>query len=147
MSTSTPPSDAEMFRLANDLRIACQRIARRVRMESTIGVAPHQFTVLTRVRNEGPQTPTHLAAGERVSLPSMTRTVNYLVEQGYAARMPHPEDRRQVLVHLTDAGEDLIQQTIAQRDSWMRAHIEGLDDEQLRLLRQAADLLLEVSCV
>ena len=42
-------------------------------------------------------------------------------------------------------GEAVVRETIAQRDSWMLAHIEGLDAAQLALLRQAADLLLEVS--
>ena len=67
--------------LANDLRLACQRIARRVRFEGTQAVAPHQFSVLVRVHKQ-PCTPTALAEQERVSTPSMTRTVNSLVELG-----------------------------------------------------------------
>ena len=46
--------------LANDLRLACQRIARRVRFEGTQAVAPHQFSVLVRVHKQ-PCTPTALA--------------------------------------------------------------------------------------
>ena len=65
--------------LANDLRLACQRIARRVRFEGTADVAPHQFSVLVRV-SKGAQTPTELAAVERVTTPSMNRTINGLVE-------------------------------------------------------------------
>ena len=50
-----------------------------------------------------------------------------------------------VLVELTAAGLAIITRTIASRDTWMAAHLEGLDDDQLSLLRKAADLLLEVS--
>ena len=59
--------------LANDLRLACMRISRRVRFESTDAVAPHQFSVLSRLAEE-PRTPRELAGIEKVSAPSMTRT-------------------------------------------------------------------------
>ena len=133
--TTQTTDEADMFALANDLRLACQRIARRVRFESTSAVAPHQFSVLVYLGRVGPQTPSQLAAHDKVSAPSMTRTVNCMAEDGLVEKVPHPDDGRQVLVR----------ETIAQRDSWMLAHIEGLDAAQLALLRQAADLLLEVS--
>ena len=139
--------EEERFALANDLRLACKRIARRVRFESTSQVAPHQFSVLAHLHHGGAQTPGQLAALDRVSAPSMTRTVNCLESDGLVARVPHPDDGRQVLVRLTDAGLAIITNTIASRDTWMAAHLEGLDDDQLALLRKAADLLLEVSGV
>lgn len=131
--------------LATDLRLACQRIARRVRFESTSEVAPHQFSVLVSLRRSGPQTPTQLANHDQVSTPSMTRTLNCLVDRGLVERVPHPVDRRQVLVELTESGLDVVEQTIARRDLWMVNHLASLSDDQLKLLRQAADLLLEVS--
>lgn len=137
--------ESEMFSLANDLRLACQRIARRVRFESTSAVAPHQFSVLVYLHRVGAQTPTQLAAHDRVSAPSMTRTINCLVDDGLVERFPHPDDRRQVLVRATEAGESVVRETIAERDTWMLKHLEDKTPEQLALLRQAADLLLEVS--
>ena len=130
--------------LANDLRLACQRSARRVRFEGTADVAPHQFSVLVRV-SKGAQTPTELAAVERVTTPSMNRTINGLVELGLAERTPHPDDRRQVLVVATDAGLDVVRRTLASRDTWMASRLDGLDAEQLVVLRQAADILLDVA--
>lgn len=130
--------------LANDLRLACQRIARRVRFEGTQQVAPHQFSVLVRV-SKTPLTPTALAERERVSTPSMTRTVNGLVDAGLVSREPHPDDRRQVLVSITPAGRHVVTETLAERDSWMMQHLQGLDADDLALLRRAADLLLEVA--
>lgn len=130
--------------LANDLRLACQQIARRVRFEGTQQVAPHQFSVLVRV-SKTPLTPTALAERERVSTPSMTRTVNGLVDAGLVSREPHPDDRRQVLVSITPAGRHVVTETLAERDSWMMQHLQGLDADDLALLRRAADLLLEVA--
>lgn len=130
--------------LANDLRLACQRIARRVRFEGTHAVAPHQFSALVCVVKQ-PRTPTELAERERVSTPSMTRTVNGLVDLGLVAREPHPDDRRQVLVRATAEGHRVVAETLASRDTWMLQHLSELDDDQIALLRRAVPLLLEVA--
>ena len=140
-----PELDTELLTLANDLRVACQRVARRVRFESTSDVPPHQFSVLVGLHRQGPQTPTQLAATDAVSTPSMTRTVNCLNEAGLVERIPHPDDGRQILVRITEAGEKVIEETVASRDTWMLTHIAAFDDDKLALLRQAADLLMEVS--
>lgn len=134
-----------MFSLANDLRLACQRIARRVRFESTSEVAPHQFSVLTYLQKVGPQTPSQLAAHDRVSAPSMTRTINCMVEDGLVERFPHPDDGRQILVKPTPRGHEIIAETIASRDTWMLTHLDGLSPDELALLRKATDIMLEVS--
>lgn len=140
-----PDYDPQLLALANDVRVACQRISRRVRFESTSDVAPHQFSVLVHLHFAGPQTPTHLAARDAVSTPSMTRTVNCLADKGLVERSQHPDDGRQILVSLTAEGLRVVEETIANRDTWMLAHIATLEPEQLDLLRRAADLLMEVS--
>ena len=140
-----PDYDPDLLSLANDVRVACQRISRRVRFESTSDVAPHQFSVLVFLHFTGPHTPTQLAARDAVSTPSMTRTVNCLADKGLVERSPHPQDGRQILVSLTDEGRRVVEQTIASRDTWMLAHIATLSPEQLDLLRRAADILMEVS--
>lgn len=145
MTAKPTSSEIDRLALANDLRLACQRIARRVRFESSSHVAPHQFSVLYYLHKVGPQTPTALATHDRVSTPSMTRTVNCLAELGLVERLPHPDDGRQVLVRLTAAGEREVADTTAHRDTWMLTHLDGLDPEHLTLLRAAADILLEVS--
>ncbi len=143
-----PPASADPIdvgRLAVDLRLACQRIARRIRFESAPhDTPPHQLSVLFQVES-GPRTPGELAAREKVSAPSMTRTINGLADQGYVAREPHPQDGRQVLVRLTDAGAGIIAQARASRDAWMANHLDGLSAEDLRLLARAARLLAEAA--
>src|ERR1035437_8449491 len=86
--------------LANDLRLACMRISRRVRFESTQLVAPHQLSVMARLEKNA-LTPRELAAIECVSPPSMTRTVGALVERRLVARQDDPLDGRQVVLSLT----------------------------------------------
>jgi DNA-binding MarR family transcriptional regulator len=152
MATSRPAADtrrrpltrAEKDELTSDLRIACMVIARRVRFESTSEVAPHQYSVLLRLK-DGPRTPREVADIERVSAPSMSRTVASLVDLGLVERSDDPEDGRQVILSLTDAGRQVIRETRRRRDQWLAVRLEKLDDDERALLREATALLEKVA--
>lgn len=137
-------TDQELHKLANDLRVACQIISRRVRFEGTNAVAPHQASVLGKVLR-GPLGVGELASSERVSAPSMTRTVNCLAEQGLIEKVPHATDGRQVLVQITDAGRAAMQQAVADRDCWMSQRLAELGPDKLERLRELVPLLSDVA--
>lgn len=134
---------SDLTNLAHEVRLVCQRISRRVRYEGTHDVAPHQFSVLARLI-DAPSTPTQIAEIERISTPSVTRTLNGLEREGLVVRTPHPDDGRQVLVSLTDAGQATIARTLLSRDSWMAERLERLDADQLAVLRAGIKVLAEV---
>jgi DNA-binding MarR family transcriptional regulator len=119
------------------------RISRRIRLESGDDVAPHQFSVLVRLE-EAPRTLGELAATERVSAPSMTRTVSGLTERGLVARAGDPSDGRQVIVSLTDEGRVVVRDTRRQRDQWMAVRLAALDDDERDVLRRATAILARV---
>ncbi len=131
-------------RLTSDLRMVCMRVSRRVRFESTAEVAPHQFSVLARLE-DGPRTPTEVAEIEQVSAPSMSRTVNGLVERGLVARADDPADGRQVILTLTDDGRRAIKETRRRRDQWLATRLEHLTDDERDLLARATALLERVA--
>ena len=131
-------------RLTSDLRTACMRISRRVRFESPSSVAPHQFSVLVRL-TDGPRTPKELAAIEKVSAPSMSRTVNGLVALGLVARAADPTDGRQVILSLTAEGRATIKDSRRRRDQWFAARLETLTDDERALLAGATALLERVA--
>ncbi|HMM94927.1 MarR family transcriptional regulator [Phycicoccus sp.] len=135
---------AQKDRLTSDLRMVCMRISRRVRFESTTDVAPHQFSVLIRLE-DGPRTPKELADIERVSAPSMSRTVTGLVERGYVDRADDPTDGRQVILSLTAEGRRTVRETRRRRDQWLATRLERLTDDERALLADAAALLERVS--
>ncbi|GAA1235548.1 MarR family transcriptional regulator [Oryzihumus leptocrescens] len=130
--------------MANDLRLACMRISRRVRFESTDIVAPHQFSVLARLE-ETPRTPRELADIERVSPPSMSRTVAALVERGLVLRADDPTDGRQVILSLTPEGVRTLKDIRRRRDEWMASRIKGLSIEEREVLARASEILLRVA--
>ncbi|WP_392544364.1 MarR family winged helix-turn-helix transcriptional regulator [Oryzobacter telluris] len=146
-TTTTPrPSmtRSQKDRLTSDLRTACMRISRRVRFESPSSVAPHQFSVLIRLE-DGPRTPKELAAIEKVSAPSMSRTVNGLVELDLVSRADDPTDGRQVILSLTAAGRATIKDSRRRRDQWFAARLETLTDDERALLVEATALLERVA--
>lgn len=142
---ATRMTPAQLADAAGDLRLACMRISRRVRFENTGDVAPHQFSVLARLSETDRMTPGELADAERVSAPSMTRTVNALVERGLVERGGCAQDGRQVRLTLTAAGRALLRATRRRRDEWMIARLSRLDPDEQDLLRRAAAVLARVA--
>lgn len=129
--------------LAHDLRIACMRVARRVRFDADNTIAPHRFSVLARLHDQ-PRTLGDLAAIEQVSAPSMSRTVGQLCDLGYVVRSPDPDDGRLVRLSLSEQGREVVQRERAVRDAWMTARLEGLSPADRDTLRRATDLIDQV---
>lgn len=139
MADRSHPDDL-LLQLANDVRLAAQQLSRRVRFEGTRVVAPHQFSVLYSLWKR-PHTPGELADLERVSAPSMTRTVNCLVEGGYVTKVADPTDGRQRVLTLTDEGRAVVEHTIHDRDDWMLRRLEHLDADDRAVLARAVEIL------
>ncbi len=137
------PDRDPLLTLASDVRLACQHVSRRVRYDNCHEIPPHQFSVLAKLA-QGPTTPGELAKIEEVSAPSMTRTVNGLVEQGLVARSADPDDGRRQHLELTDAGHEMVRRTRASRDDWMVQRLQHLSPDDLATLRAATDILQRV---
>ena len=129
------PSDSQ--RLARSVI----HLARRLRQERNTELTPTQLAVLGTVMVMGPATPSAIAARENVRPPSVTRTLNCLADDGYVLRDPHPDDRRQVLVRLSDKGEALLAEERNRRNAWLDARLSSLTVEERTTLREASDLL------
>lgn len=128
------------------LRILIQRVSRRIRVERGANVSDSHLGVLGWLHREGPTTPGELAVRERVSPPSMNRTLNALAEAGRVRRDPSPDDARKVIVSITAEGEALIAETKRLRSAWFHdrlAELETADrdalQEVLPVLRRLAD--------
>ncbi|HZA08621.1 MAG TPA: MarR family transcriptional regulator [Mycobacterium sp.] len=129
-------------RLANDLALAVVRLARQLRFRrSQSPVSLSQLSALSTLSKEGAMTPGALAERERVRPPSMTRVIASLAELGFVARSAHPADGRQVLVSVSDAGNDLIEAEQRASQEWLRRRLASLDDNQRATLLEAAELM------
>lgn len=145
-STSPPDPDADLPSAASEVRMATFRLARRLRGQRAVdAMSDAQFAVLAALKTHGPHTAGELAERERVSAPSMTRTVNCLEEEGYLTRTPSDEDRRKVIVALTDAGRAVVEETVRRRDAWLEQALAELSPAERATLAAAADVMRKVA--
>lgn len=128
--------------LASQLRVAVARLSRRLRAEKADdALTDSQMTVLALISRHGVQTLSQLSDFERVRLPSMNRTVNSLVADGYVTREPSTDDRRKVLLEITVTGAQLVLDTRRQRDEWLHSRLAQLTPRQRRTLNEATEIL------
>ena len=125
-----------------EIRLTIQRLARRIRsMQSDESVTEGQRSVLFALSNEGPQTLGSLSEHERVTPPSMNRTINALVAAGLVTRVGAVDDGRKVTIDLSDTGRTFIQDTKRKRDAWFTQQLAKLTEEQRSIIDQSAAIL------
>lgn len=136
------PSEEASFQQASDLRLAVFRLARRLRAERGENqLSEPQHLVLAALYHNGPLSLGELATHERVSAPSMNRTVNCLEEQGYVTRSSNSEDRRRVTIEITPAGSTLVDEVKRVRTSWLVDAMHELTDAERQQLAAATPIL------
>jgi DNA-binding MarR family transcriptional regulator len=130
----------------SDLRLTIARLARRMRQErAAADLGASQFGVLVSLSLLGPQSPGELSTHERVTAPSMNRTVNLLEASGLVARTASPVDGRRVIVDLTDAGRAVIVETRRRRDAWFSERLASLTDDERAALEAATPVLRKLT--
>lgn len=117
------------------------RLSRRLRQERQSDLTPTQLSVLWSIRQLGSGTPSAIASLEQVRPPSITRSLNHLVEAGLALREPHPDDGRQVLISISEKGEAVLDEERNRRDLWLARRMAELDSTELATLKEAAALM------
>jgi DNA-binding MarR family transcriptional regulator len=130
----------DLTRSASELRIVLGQLIRRLRAEHSFSLS--QGVVLARLDREGPQTTSALATAERLRPQSMAQTVAELQVAGLVSRRPHPIDRRQVLIELTDEGRRTLAADRRRREGWLaQAMAEELTPDEQETLIRAVPLL------
>lgn len=129
--------------LATELRFSVMRLRRRLVRERhpDNDLSLPAMAVLWGLHRLGEASIGTLASREQVQPPSMTRTVNGLADAGLVVREAHPDDGRQVVVRLTDAGSAVVHADAARRDKWLSRRLEALAPEEREVLRRAAPIL------
>jgi len=125
-------------RIVADFRVTigtmkCAMSERLVRL----GISMAQLNIMYTLQRNGEMTMSHLADMLGVSLSNATGLVDRLEERGLIERSRVPEDRRVVLVRVTQAGTQLIQESDALSDELMRTVLEHLDPAELPAIAHA----------
>jgi DNA-binding MarR family transcriptional regulator len=125
------PSDEE---LADALRLAIGRLARKLRQQSLGDMTPSQRSVLASLDRHGPMRLGELARVENISAPSLSGIVGRLEARGLVSRDDDPDDARSVIVAATP--EAISELALARRERTallMRAVASLTPDERMAL--------------
>lgn len=98
-------------------------------------ITPVQGLVLSFLAEEDRITSVHL--GQRVQLDSATLTgiIDRLEKNGLAERHRNPNDRRSILICLTEKGEQLADELRIISEKANREFLSGLTEDEERMLR------------
>ncbi|PIE99361.1 MAG: MarR family transcriptional regulator [Propionibacterium sp.] len=118
-------------------RLALHLDDARRRCFSQLSVEVWEFDVLAALRKSGP--PYQLAPGQliretHVTSGTMTNRIDRLTQRGLVIRHSNPEDRRGVLVELTDAGIELADTAFSRLlaiEAQLLAEIDSESQQQL----------------
>jgi DNA-binding MarR family transcriptional regulator len=137
--------------LATALRISVSRLARRFRAERAASglteavLSETQLAALSALEVHEAMTPGELAEHEKVQPPSMTRVIAVLEERDLVLRSPHPTDRRQVVLTVTEEGRAVVQRVRRRKDAWLARRLSELTAEERAKLRAAVPILEKLS--
>ena len=127
--------------LADDLRLAVTRLARRLRQQTDVDASPTQVAALSTIERHGPLTLGELAAHERVRPPTVTAAVGRLEERGLVTRPPTRTTGAFVHVEVTPAGRRLLARARSRKTAFLTKRLGALDVHDREVLRDAIDVL------
>ncbi|NBQ86438.1 MAG: MarR family transcriptional regulator [Betaproteobacteria bacterium] len=120
----------------NARRAALTAIARFLENMAPFDLRPVEFSVLSVIRHNPGVTSRQLCAALGLQPPNLVGLVRHLESRALLRRKPHPQDGRAVGLHLSAAGERLMQQaerTVSDTEDAIVAHLS--EDERQTLVR------------
>ncbi len=136
--TGTPLTDTR----GATLHVAVMRLARRLRAErADHGLTLTQLSALATLHRHGPMSPRALAEHERVTPPSMTRTLAVLADADLVTRTADPLDGRSHVIALTPAAEAILARDRERRAAWLASRTAMLSSDERATLERAAAIL------
>jgi DNA-binding MarR family transcriptional regulator len=109
----------------------------------THNLTPAHYRILRALSNRD-CTVSELAQHQDVSLPSISETVQTLVERGWLERETSPEDRRVNHVRITRKGQQVLSKEQKRLVGWMAARLDSLKPSEVLHIEQSLVLLLEL---
>ncbi len=96
-----------------------------------IGVAPEQYGILMRLRENGPMTHTEIAQEASKAKPTVSRLIAALERKGMIVNKSLPNDKRTKQVHITDEGMRVLDQLIPTVEDLNQKIRESLSEQEI----------------
>jgi DNA-binding MarR family transcriptional regulator len=117
-------------------RIGPHLARRQEEVFGRFGLNRGEVGLLSSLRISEPHrlSPTRLARGLMLSSAGVTSRIDRLERRGFVRRLPDPNDRRGVIIELTDAGLDIVDAAVAANSVSDRQLLERLEPDELMTL-------------
>lgn len=136
----------EPFEIADKLHSAAIHLLRRLRAEDdAIGLSAPRLSALSVVVFAGPVALSDLAAAEQVRLPTISRLIKDLEQEGLVRRLKADDDARVQRVAATAKGKKLLHEGRRRRVSRLAADLAALSVAERKQLGEAAELMERLS--
>lgn len=100
-----------------------------------------QLSVLQRLDEFGPSRIRQLAEAEGVRMPTASNTINQLERAGLVSRERALDDRRGVMVQITDLGRQRLELVGEERTKFLAEMLATLDDANLEHISEVTDAI------
>ncbi len=124
--------------LANELRPVLLQLNRHLRKElAPLGITAGQAALLHAIRTNPRIGVRELALREGVSAPAMSAHLDRLEAAGLVRRTRSTEDRRRVVLEVTEKGLRTLRSARARRTAWLAARLKCLTPAELDAVEDA----------
>lgn len=120
-----------------------RRFSSELRRELRNDVTGPQLFLLEMLRENGPLKMSDLAERLRVTVGAVTLQANRLIKMGYVERTRSEEDRRVVMLSITETGRELADEYREIRERVMQVYFGKLTQEELRELGRLYGKMLD----
>jgi DNA-binding MarR family transcriptional regulator len=142
MASPTKPRQTAAGALLHVLMLVMRTVAADMR-RSANSIAPPQMGLLMKI-GDGPTTMSSLARSHAVSLPTISKSVDILVDRGWVARWVDRDDRRQTMVRLTAKGRRVLAGIMSRTEKQVAARLAPLQPHERAQLVSVMNVLARV---
>ena len=104
---------------------------------------PAMFHILRNIHH-GQETISDLASCTQVSLPAVSRQVDSLVNLGLVTRERDPQNRRRIILEISELGEEKVRRLMENNQRFIARHLSRLTDEELDTIIEGLKLLRSI---
>lgn len=139
--TTSTSKQTELTDTAARLRLAINRMARRLRQQAGGELGPASVAALATIERYGPLTPSEIARIEGVRRPTAARLLARLGEEGFITRTQDPTDGRSAIVDITSEGRTVLRKLRGRKTAYLAKRIESLSAAEVETIASATEIL------
>jgi DNA-binding MarR family transcriptional regulator len=134
---------------SNQILVALRRITRAIdlrskKLEKLVGLTVPQLLVLQVLRDTGEQSVSELARGVSLSQSTVTSILMRLQTKGLVAKEKRDEDRRKVLITLTDLGRERLEDSPELLQKEFINRFQNLESWEQKMLVSAVERIASI---